>query len=328
MAFPESKFVANARRRAGCATEESPPAEDTPSGGRTLESGTSTQWLEHEIRVCPPVADPCVWAHLTELQNIARGAFGTVYRAWDTRLQRWVALKLYGQGERSANGWFQFGLREARLLARIRHSNVVTVYGVDHRQGRLGMWMEFIHGRTLEALMKDLGPLTAREAAHIGFDVCSAVSATHEVGLLHCDITAKNVMREDGGRIVLMDFGLSHDLRGNPASAVPGVCGTPLYMAPELLRGESCSARSDIYSIGVLLYRLVTGSFPLEARTFNEVRAMHSRGEVTLLRDRRPDLPQQFLRAVEQSLSLDAGGRFSSPGHMASALSEFLADDP
>jgi serine/threonine-protein kinase len=248
MAFPQAKFAANVRRRAGGATVETPPAADTSSGGRTLESGTSTQLLEHEIRVCPPVPDPCAWAHLTELQNIAHGAFGTVYRAWDTRLQRWVALKLYGQGERRANGWYQLGLREARLLARIRHPNVVTVYGVDHRRGRLGMWMEFIHGRTLEDLMKDLGPLAAREAALIGFDICSAVSATHEVGLVHCDITAKNVMREDGGRIVLMDFGLSHDLWGNPANAVPGVCGTPLYMAPELLCGESCSARSDIYT--------------------------------------------------------------------------------
>ena len=328
MAFPEYKFVAKALRKAGCAAVETLPSGGTLSGGPTLESGTSTQVLEHDIRVCPPLPDPCVWAHLTELQNIARGAFGTVYRAWDTRLQRWVALKLYGQGERCASGWFQLGLREARLLARIRHPNVVTVYGVDHRRGRLGMWMEFIHGRTLDALMKELGPLAAREAALIGFDVCSAVSATHEVGLVHCDITAKNVMREDGGRIVLMDFGLSHDLRGNPANAVPGVCGTPLYMAPELLRGESCSVRSDIYSIGVLLYRLVTGRFPLEARTFNDVCVMQSRGEVTLLRDRRPDLPQAFLRAVEQALSLDAGGRFSSSGHMAKALSEFLADNP
>jgi serine/threonine-protein kinase len=97
-------------------------------------------------------------------------------------------------------------------------------------------------------------------------------------------------------------------------------------MAPELLRGESCSVQSDIYSIGVLLYRLVTGSFPLQALSFNDIRAMQSRGEITLLRDRRPDLPEEFLRTVEQSLSLDAAGRFASAGHMERALSEFLAD--
>jgi serine/threonine-protein kinase len=289
-----------------------------------MESGISTQALEGEAPAHPRGADLHTWGHLTKLEKIARGAFGEVYRAWDTLLERRVALKLYGTGEYHAEESSQFGLREARLLARIRHPNVVTVYGVDRHEGQLGVWMEFIRGRTLEALLRELGPLAAREAALIGCDICSAVAATHELGFLHCDITTKNVMREDGGRIVLIDFGLNWDLRGTSPHAAPRVCGTPLYMAPELLRGESSSVKSDVYSIGVLLYRLVTGHFPVEARNFNEIRAIHEAGDVKLLRDRRPNLPDAFLRAVERSLSLDAGARFSTIGHLAKALSGFL----
>jgi serine/threonine protein kinase len=324
MECSEHKSVPDARRRAGYASTEAPSSSDTGSRGQVLESDSSTQSLEHEKRACPPAPDLCVWGHLTELQKIARGVFGEVYRAWDHLLQREVALKLYGHGKCRMDGWFQFGLREARLLARIRHPNVVTVYGVNHCQGRLGIWMEYIRGRTLERLLRDMGPLAAREAALIGFDICCAVAAAHELGLLHCDISLKNVMREDGGRVVLMDFGLSQDLRRTPADAVPRICGTPLYMAPELLRGEPSSVRSDIYSVGVLLYRLVTSSFPVEANTLNDIRAMHERGEITLLRDRRPGVPEAFLRTVEQSLSLDAAARFDTIGHMAKALSAFL----
>jgi serine/threonine-protein kinase len=256
--------------------------------------------------------------------KIARGAFGDVYRAWDTHLEREVALKLYGPREHQVDDWFQCALREARMLARICHRSVVTVYGMDHLEGRVGIWMEYVRGRTLEALLRELGPLAAREAALIGFDVCSAAAAAHKLGFLHCDITSKNVMREDGGRIVLMDFGLSRDLKRPHADAVPRICGTPLYMAPELLRGESSSVQSDIYSIGVLLYRLVSRAFPVEARSFSDIRAIHESGEMTLLRDRRPDLPEAFLQAIERSLSFDAAERFVTSGQMAKALSALL----
>jgi serine/threonine-protein kinase len=95
-------------------------------------------------------------------------------------------------------------------------------------------------------------------------------------------------------------------------------------MAPELMRGESSSVQSDIYSIGILLYRLVTRGFPVEARSFSAIRAIHESGEIALLRDRRPDLPEAFLRAVERSLSFDAAARFATAGHMGRALSALL----
>ena len=319
MASP-NRLVAEPRRRGGQAPLE---GQSTSNDRAAMHVETSTQWLENKLRVCPSGPDFCAWGHLSGLKKIACGGFATVYRASDPLLQREVALKLYGQGKYLVENWFELGLHEARLLARVRHPNVVTVYGVDHHNGRLGIWMEYVHGRTLEALLRDLGPLAAREAALAAFDICSAVGAVHGLGLLHCDVTLRNVMREEGGRIVLMDFGLSKDLAAEGDSRI---CGTPLYMAPELLSGQTCSVQSDIYSIGTVLYRLVTAKFPVQGRTFNEVRAMHERGETILLRDRRPDLPEAFHRIVDHSLAVDAGGRFSTCGHMAQALGEFLDD--
>lgn len=261
------------------------------------------------------------WGPLQHLVKVGRGFSGEVYRAWDARLEREVALKLW-RWVAHPQDWSRLGFQEARLLARIRHSNVVTVYGVDQHQERIGLWMEYIHGRTLEALLEDHGPLAAREAALVGLDLCSALSAVHALGLLHRDIKAKNVMREEGGRIVLMDFGLSLDLRDrNPAELALQICGTPQYMAPELLRGEKASVQSDIYALGVLLYHLVTGCFPVEGNNLAEVHEAHQRGQATLLRDRRANLLESFLATIERSLSPQPAERFASVGQMAQFLS-------
>ncbi|HTS64146.1 MAG TPA: serine/threonine-protein kinase [Candidatus Acidoferrales bacterium] len=263
---------------------------------------------------------PRKWGHLEKLRRIGQGVFGEVYRAWDALLEREVALKLYREAREWLDQWARFGLQEARSLARIQHPNVVTVYGVDYRRRRLGVWMEYIQGCTLEALLHERGPLSAGEAARIGIDLCSAVASVHERGILHRDIQSKNVMREDSGRIVLMDFGLSQDLRPLRKDSAPRVCGTPLYMAPEILRCETASVQSDIYSIGILLYRLVTGCFPVRADTLREVRLRYQRGETVPLRLRRRDLPESYLCAVERALSPEPEGRFATACEMGEGL--------
>jgi serine/threonine protein kinase len=262
------------------------------------------------------------WGHLTIVAKIDEGAFGGVYKAHDNRLAKDVALKLLPA--RSANPTRM--LKEARLLAKVNHPNVVKVYGADDTQERVGLWMELIKGRTLENLLRAQGPFGAREAALIGLDVCHALAAVHHAGLVHGDIKAHNVMREEGGRTVLMDFGASHDLAAGTRDQ--HVVGTPVYLAPEVLAGQPQSRASDIYAVGVLLYHLVTGKYPIDGRSWTDVVSKHERGESIRLRDARPDLPEEFVRAVEHALATDPAKRYESAGTFAAALSHFIEPSP
>src|SRR5439155_23094485 len=158
--------------------------------------------------------------------------------------------------------------------------------------------MELIRGETLEQLLQKRGPFSAREAALVGIDLCRALAAIHAAGLIHRDVKAQNVMREAGGRIVLMDLGTGREIDRTGRRALSDLAGTPLYLAPEIFDGAPASERSDLYSLGVLLYHLVTGSFPARATTIDELRDAHATGTCVRLRDARADLPTAFVQVV------------------------------
>ena len=170
----------------------------------------------------------------------------------------------------------QSPLAEARHLARVRHANVVVVHGADQDDDQVGIWMEYIDGQTLAAMVRAAGPMSAREATGIGIDLCRALSALHAAGLLHRDIKAQNVMREVGGRIVLMDF--SGAQATDPGAGREVFSGTPLYMAPELFDGGAATAASDVYSLGVLLFFLLTGDGAGRRPDDGGVAGAHARG--------------------------------------------------
>ncbi len=265
------------------------------------------------------LAVPGAWGHLDVQERIAGGAFGDVYLARDPHLNRDVALKLLRLDASAVLP--ERLLDEARTLARVRHPNVVTVHGADVRDGRAGLWMEFVHGRTLESWLQVHGALGAGEATALGVDLCRALAAVHGAGLVHGDVKAQNVMREEGGRTVLMDFGAG---RVQGANAV-GLAGTPLYLAPEVLAGEPATPRSDIYSLGVLLFHLLTGSYPYSASDLDGLRAAHADGMRALLRDLRPDLPDTLVHAVHRALEADPARRFATAGEMEQDLAQALA---
>lgn len=277
-----------------------PKADEAPAGG---SASTSFRWGPLEVR-----------------RRVGSGTFGDVYLAWDPRLQREVALKLRRAGApEQSKRW----LEEARRLARVRHPNVVLIYGADLHDGRAGMWMEPVRGRTLEERVRQDGPFSAREAALIGAELCGALAAVHAEGLLHGDVKTHNVMREgvagqarEAGRIVLMDFGSAHE------SASEGARGpaTPLFTAPEVLAGERSSASADLWSLGVVLYRLVTGRWPFEAQTLEDLRRRLATGGPTPLRSLRSELPANFVAAVERALERDPSRRWRSAAELEREL--------
>jgi Tol biopolymer transport system component len=260
------------------------------------------------------------WGSLLVLQPLASGVYGNVHRAWDTHLDREVAVKFFRD---DADGSATL-LREARALARVRHPNVVAVYGAEHEDGLAGLWMELVEGETLAHAVASRGPMSPREVAGIGIDVCRAVAALHAHNLVHRDIKAANVMRERGGRIVLMDFGGAHRVdHGQPAD----VQGTPAYMAPELFAGEPPSAAADIYAIGVLLFFLLTGRHPVEGESVGELQLAHARDKRIRLRDARADLPDALARVVERATARREA-RFPTVGALEQALSGILGEAP
>jgi eukaryotic-like serine/threonine-protein kinase len=259
------------------------------------------------------------WGRLMLRERIGEGMSAEVYRAFDTELHREVALKLLHGHEASARGAHARMLEEARRLARVRHPHVVQVYGAEQHDSRVGLWMELIRGESLEEIVKARGPFGAREASLIGQDLCAAIAAVHQAGLLHRDVKAQNIIRESGGRIVLMDFGTGEE-RLSPGA--PRMVGTPMYLAPELFRGKGASVPTDLYSLGVLLFYLVTGEFPVIATTMEQLARARVNREIRRLRDVRPDLPAPFVRAVERALEHDPAVRYQSAGQMEAALRE------
>ena len=261
-----------------------------------------------------PAASARHWQHLVLFEPVGEGAFGTVYRGWDPRLEREVAVKLLRKSPHNLHS----PLTEARHLARVRHSNIVVVHGADQDDEQVGIWMEYIEGQTLAAMVRVAGPMSAREATGIGIDLCRALAALHAAGLLHRDIKAHNVMRELGGRIVLMDFSGAQALTSEHDAEV--FSGTPLYMSPELLEGAAATAASDVYSLGVLLFFLLTGTVPVEGSSIAALRSAHGRGARKRLRDLRSDVPQAIVQVIECATEPDPAKRYQTVGDLEHAL--------
>ena len=300
--------------------DESAKRAENRQGSQPSPSDSGWATASSSNSDAPPFAR-LTWGPLEIRRTIGHGRFGTVHVAWDPSLEREVALKILRSADQSAAV-----IREARLLARVRHPNVVTVYGVDQHDEAVGLWMELIEGLTLRQVLAVRGVLGAQEAALIGIDLCRAVAAVHKAGLLHRDIKVHNVMREAGGRIVLMDFGAGED-RSDPSRVVQGLIGTPVYAAPEIFSGAPPMIASDVYSVGVVLYHLVTMQYPVEGETIYEIASAHERKDVTPLSDRRPELPKSFTRVVERALESDRARRYRSCGALLQDLVNALELD-
>ncbi len=244
------------------------------------------------------------WGNFQLLQRLGHGGFGEVFRAWDPVLEREVALKLLLPRGQNPEQEFASLITEARAMARVRHPNIVSVYGVDRREGRVGFWSDYIRGQTLSALVAARGPLAEPEAARLGIALCEALAAVHSAGLLHRDIKPGNAMRDENGRVLLMDFGLSQGLLGSAALA-----GTPGYLAPELRAGQPASVPSDIYAMGILLRFLISGS------SLPEVKAAQPPGAP----------PQKIAAIIARATQSDPKLRYLSAEQMAVALSEIVA---
>lgn len=295
------------------ALEESTDQEPTLRGLRRLASIqaafsqvlASAQLTEAKHGQSADESLPFQWGHLEVRERLGAGSYAEVYRAYDPLLDREVALKLLRPGTAASSGWLQ----EARRLARVRHPNVLVIHGVDTHDDRPGFWTDLVRGSTLDERLAETGPAGVREVCYIGIELCRALSAVHAAGIVHGDVKAANVLREKGGRLVLTDFGAASEPRDETD---PAVAGTPLTMAPELFAGMAPSPASDVYALGVLLFRCVTGRYPVEADSAQELRDRQARAQETGDLRIPVALPTDFRVVLERALAPNVEARFDT----------------
>jgi len=291
----------------------------------TLSDASESLSVRSLLQVVEDTSTPATWGSLQILDRVGRGRFGDVYRAWDPNLAREVALKLLRHRDIGSTSVDREVTEEGRLMARVRHENVVTVYGAQRIDGRTGLWMEFVEGRTLEAELKERGPFTASEVAKAGIELCRALTAVHDAGLIHRDVKTQNVLRNKSGRLLLGDFGTGRDVieeRETPGQ----LAGTPSYLAPEVFAGSHASVQSDVYSLGVLLFRLATGTYPVATGSVSEIRAAHATHQRRSLNAIRREFPKQLTARIERAIEPNPSHRYRTAAEMETALAAVVSD--
>jgi serine/threonine protein kinase len=258
------------------------------------------------------------------VEPVGEGAMGVVYRATDLVLDRTVAVKVMSAAIARDQSLRQRFLREAQAAASLQHPNLVTVYDLGETDGHLYIAMEFVYGADLERLMELKEPLTLQAKLDIIADVLTGLSYAHRKGVVHRDIKPANIRVADDGRSKIMDFGVAH-LVASDLTRTGLVLGTPSYMAPEQVMSGNITACTDIYSVGTVLYQLLTGTKPFVAPTlqglFYKIVTEVPRSVAELV----PGIPPALDRIVRKAMAKEPADRYADALQMANDISSVRA---
>jgi serine/threonine protein kinase len=252
--------------------------------------------------------------------QLGRGGAGIVYKAMDETLGRDVAVKTLNPDLANTEVMSRFRA-EATILAKLNHPQIATIFELFREENDLLMVMEFVRGETLDKLSERLGPIAPDRAAYLIHHVLSALEHAHRAGVVHRDIKPANVMVTDEGGIKIMDFGIARVLGAEQKTIDFRLMGTPAYMSPEQVVGEEVDGRSDLYSVGVLFYRLLTGALPFRADTALGMLQRQIRDNPTAVHVHRPSLPAWCDQIVQRALAKTPADRFQSAEEFRDALS-------
>ena len=254
------------------------------------------------------------------LQEVGRGGMAAVYKAHDTVLERDVAIKLIAPHLAWEPKFVDRFLEEARVVARLKHPNIVTIYDFGRYEDRPFLVMEFIEGEQLSDLVHRHGALPPAQVAALVTQVASALDYAHRHGMIHRDIKPQNILLGPDGHATLTDFGLAKVLESTQLTQTGAIMGTPAYMSPEQVKGVTLTHATDIYSLGVVAYEMLTGQTPFQADTSVVVLYNHVNTPPPPMRDAGRLAPRELEGVVVKALAKEPGQRYATAGEFAQVL--------
>ena len=256
--------------------------------------------------------------------KLGSGGMSTVYLARDTTLDRPVAVKVMHREMSEQEDQLERFRQEARAVAKLSHPNVVTVIDAGEDGGHPYIVFEYVEGETLKQRIARLGMLDTQEALAYAIEIARGLTVAHARNMVHRDIKPQNVLIDAEGRAKLTDFGISRQLEQDGMTATGRVLGTTDYVAPEQAMGRAVDPRSDVYSLGVVLYEMLTGQVPFHADSQVGVAMKHVNEELPDVQQRRPEISAATALVVERATSKDPAHRYQAVGEMIDDLSTAL----
>jgi serine/threonine protein kinase len=293
--------------------------EETLLAARTLGAGGSGAQNEPQIGT--------LFAGRYEIQSmLGKGGMGIVYKAHDRELDDLVAIKTLRSEVLSADPTLLDRFKqEIRLARRITHANVLRTHDLGESNGLKYLSMEFVKGLTLKHLLESGEILPTPVGLRIAKQVCAGLAAAHEVGVIHRDIKPQNILIEPTGGLKIMDFGIARLTEDRGMTATGTVIGTPDYMSPEQARGLPLDFRSDIYSTGVVLYEVFTGSLPFEGDSPLAVVLKHVNEAPPLPQSKNPRIEPKIAVIIMRCMEKEPGARFQSVADLYESLAKVTA---
>ncbi len=257
------------------------------------------------------------------LELVGSGGMAAVYRGLDTLLQRQVAIKVLREGFAGDPAFLARFQREARAAANLDQPNIVTVYDVGQDGNRHYIVMEYVDGHDLKTLIRRKGRLHVDETLEIAIQICDGVGHAHKAGIIHCDVKPQNVLITKDGRVKVTDFGIARALSESGITESDTVWGSPHYFSPEQAAGEPPSPASDVYSIGIIMYEMLTGQPPFQAEKPAALALMHMREEPQPLAVQNPNVPSQLEWIVRKVLAKEPAARYRTAEQLGRILEQY-----